>query len=149
MKEVRQEPNKAAGDDDDIHAEALKQYERGFNRDRKNMDEAYFDLRFAAEDRAQWDEKAYADRTGQGRPIITVNKVPQFVRQVTGDMRQMRPAIKCVPADDRALPHVAEKILPGMIRYIENRSDAQGAYFNAADAQVIAVIGHWLSLIHI
>ena len=59
--------HKASGKDtdpDDIHAEALKQYERGFNRDRKNMDEAYFDLRFAAEDRAQWDEKAYADRTG-------------------------------------------------------------------------------------
>ena len=145
MKEVRQEPNKAAGKHDDIHAEALKQYERGFNRDRKNMDEAYFDLRFAAEDFAQWDEKAYAARTGQGRPIITVNKVPQFVRQVTGDMRQMRPAIKCVPADDRAQAHVAEKILPGMIRYIENRSDAQGAYFNAADAQVIGGIDTYMT----
>lgn len=134
---------KPEDDGDDLHATALKQYERGFNRDRKNMDEAYFDLRFAAEERSQWDEKAYADRTGQGRPIITVNKVPQFVRQVTGDMRQMRPAIKCVPADDRATAEVADKILPGMIRYIENRSDAQGAYFNAADSQVMAGIGHW------
>jgi hypothetical protein len=134
---------KPEDDGDDLHAEALKQYERGFNRDRKNMDEAYFDLRFAADEKAQWDAKAYADRTGQGRPIITVNKVPQFVRQVTGDMRQMRPAIKCVPADDRASSEVADKIMPGMIRYIENRSDAQGSYFNAADSQVMAGIGHW------
>lgn len=130
-------------DDDDLHGTALKQYERGFQKERINLDEAYFDLRFAAQDRYQWDEKAWLDRTSQGRPIITVNKVPQFVRSVTGDMRQLRPAIKCVPVDDQGSEEVAEKILPGMLRYIENRSDAQAAYFQAADSQVTAGIGHW------
>lgn len=130
-------------DDDDLHATALKQYERGFNKDRKNIDEAYFDLRFSAEDKSQWDEKAYADRSGQGRPIITVDKTRQFIRQVTGDMRQLRPAIKCVPVDDLGDEDVAEKLMPGLLRYIENRSDAQAAYFSAADSQVTAGIGHW------
>ncbi len=125
--------------DKDSHADALKKYERGFNKERKNIDLAYEDLRFRAED-GQWDEQAKQIR--KGRPILVINKIPQFVRQVTGDMRQMRPAIKCVPVDDRAEQEVAEKILPGMIRYIENRSDATGAYFSAADSQVTAGIGH-------
>src|SRR5690242_19864145 len=81
--EDRYGAKKVDGDDDDLHGTALKQYERGFQKDRKNIDEAYFDLRFAAEDRSQWDDKAWADRTGQGRPILTVDKTRQFVRQVT------------------------------------------------------------------
>jgi hypothetical protein len=135
----------ATTDGDDIHVEALKRYERGFQKDRKNIDAAYYDLRFAADEDglSQWDDKSRQERDTQGRPILTVNKCGQFVRQVTGDMRQMRPAIKCVPVDDRGDKEVAKTILPGMIRYIENRSDAQGTYFAAADSQVTAGIGHW------
>jgi hypothetical protein len=61
---------------------------------------------------------------------------------VTGDIRQMKPAIKVVPVDDQADEKVAD-IKGGMIRYIENRSDASGIYFQAADTQVSAGIGHW------
>ena len=31
----------------------------------------------------------------------------------------------------------------GLIRYIENRSDAQAAYYHGGDQQVAAGIGHW------
>ncbi len=136
--ETADKPAKAS-DTKDAHAEALKRYERGWQKERKNIELGYEDLRFRAEE-GQWHEAAKAMRAN--RPILVVNKIPQFVRQVTGDMRQMRPAIKCVPVDDRADKEMAEKILPGMIRYIENRSDAQGAYFAAADSQVTAGIGH-------
>lgn len=138
--------SKGDGDLKDIHAEALKRYERGFNRDRHNIDLAYEDLRFAADDEesgGQWDAAIKRERNAEGRPVLTVNKIPQFVRQVTGDMRQMRPAIKVVPVDDDADKDVADKILPSMIRYIENRSDAQGIYFSGADSQVQSGIGHW------
>lgn len=132
----------AAKDADDVHAEALKRYERGFNRDRVNQDKAYEDLRFLAGD-AQWEDRALKEREAQSRPILVANETPQFVRQVTGDIRQLRPAIKVVPIDDDASKEIAEKILPGMIRYIEQRSDASGAYFGAADSQVASGIGHW------
>jgi hypothetical protein len=58
---------------------------------------------------------------------VTVNKCPQFCRQVTGDIRQMRPAIHIVPVDDAASEDVAAKVLPGMLRYVEQRSDAKAA----------------------
>jgi hypothetical protein len=61
----------------------------------------------------------------KNRPTLTINRIPQFIRQVTGDMRQMRPSIKTVPVDSRGDKDTAETIA-GMIRYIENRSDAAG-----------------------
>src|SRR5215468_7336440 len=132
--------SKEAPEDD--HAEALKRYQRAYEHDRLNIDRAYEDLRFRSEE-GQWDDVVRREREGEGRPILTVNQVPQFVRQVTGDMRQMRPGIKVVPVDERGDKNIAAKIMPGMIRYIEQRSDAQAAYFSAADSQVTAGIGHW------
>jgi len=121
--------------------EAIKRYRAGWEKDRDNQRLAYEDLAFLAEE-GQWETRARAEREAEGRPILTVNKCPQFVRQVTGDIRQLRPAVKVVPVDDAADKDVAAKILPGMIRYIEQRSDAKAAYFSAADQMVAAGIGH-------
>jgi hypothetical protein len=75
--------------------------------------------------------------------MLTINRLPQFSEQVTGAMRQMRPAIKCVAVDDRGDPKTAD-VVAGLIRYIENRSNAPEAiYPQAADSQVQAGIGHW------
>jgi hypothetical protein len=77
-----------------------------------------------------------------GRPCLVINKLPQFVRQVTGDMRQSRPAIKVVPVDSGADIKTAE-VRGGMIRYVENRSKAKHVYTTGADSQVTCGIGHW------
>jgi hypothetical protein len=58
-------------------------------------------------------------------------------------MRQMRPSIKTVPVDSRGDKDTAETIA-GMIRYIENRSDASAIYMSGADSQVTCGIGHWM-----
>lgn len=127
----------------DILREARSRWDRAYEKERDNIAAAYEDLDFLANvDDSQWDEKAKKDRCAEGRPVITANQLPQFVHQVTGDIRQMRPAIKVVPVDDQSDEQVAE-INAGLIRYIENRSDAAGVYFRAADSQVAAGIGHW------
>jgi hypothetical protein len=79
----------------------------------------------------------------KNRPTLTINRIPQFIRQVTGDMRQMRPSIKTVPVDSRGDKDTAETIA-GMIRYIENRSDAAAIYMTGAESQVTCGIGHWM-----
>jgi hypothetical protein len=91
-----------------------------------------------------WDPDAWQQRNDESRPALIVNQCPQFVRQVTGDIRQMRPAIKVMPVDDMASEDMAAKELPALIRYIERRSDAAGIYFAAADQAVTAGIGHWM-----
>lgn len=101
------------------------------------------DLKFFAGDednQFQWDAGALATRTGANttiaaRPTITVNKLPQHVRQVTNDQRQNRPAGKVIPADDKADIEVAE-IYNGMVRHIEYMSDADVAYDTACENQV-------------
>jgi hypothetical protein len=119
-------------------AEARKRYDRAMERERDNIRWAYEDLEFMAG--SQWDAEILKDRVG--RPSLTVNQLPQFVHQITGDIRQMKPGIKVVGVDDDADPKMAD-LRGGMIRYIENRSDASGIYFQAADSQVASGIGHW------
>jgi hypothetical protein len=96
----------------------------------------------------QWPADVLATRgsvqgqTINARPCITINKLPQHVKQVTNDQRQNRPAGKVIPADDSADDDVAE-IFDGMVRYIEYSSDADIAYDTACDNQVTFGEGYW------
>lgn len=141
------------GDDDDeegqvdktkwpeIHVEALEEYARAYLRERSNMEEAYDDLRFRRGHKEdQWPPEALAVR--EGRPCQVINMLPQFVRQVTGDQRKMRPAINVVPVDSNADVDVAD-IRGGIIRYVENRSHAKYVYNQGGDSQATCGIGHW------
>lgn len=121
-----------------ILQQARSDYDRGHMKERDNIRLAYEDLEFLSGQ--QW-TKADLDRR-VGRPTLTVNELPQFIHQITGDIRQMKPAIKVVPVDSGADEKVAE-LRGGLIRYIENRSDASAIYFRGADSQVGCGIGHW------
>lgn len=125
----------------EIHEYALDEYERDWERERGNQDEAYEDLKFRrGRQEDQWTPEAIHQR--RGRPCHTINLLPKFIRQVTGDMRKMRPSIKAVPVDSNGDPETAD-VLSGMFRYIENRSYAKHVYTTAADSQVCSGIGHW------
>jgi hypothetical protein len=102
------------------------------------------DLKFYAgspDNHWQWPQDVLSTRgsvQGQSinaRPCLTINKLPQHVRQVTNDMRQNRPGAKVIPVDDKADVQVAE-IFNGMIRHIEYISDADVAYDTACENQV-------------
>lgn len=102
------------------------------------------DLRFYAgspDNHWQWPADVLATRgavqgqTINARPCLTINKLPQHVRQVTNDQRQNRPSGKVIPADDGADIEVAE-IFDGVIRHIEYISDADVAYDTACENQV-------------
>ena len=102
------------------------------------------DLRFMAgspDNQWQWPADVLATRgsvqgqTINARPCLTINKLPQHVRQVTNDQRQNRPSGKVIPADDKGDVAVAE-IFDGMVRHIEYISDADVAYDTACENQV-------------
>jgi hypothetical protein len=89
----------------------------------------------------QWPADVLATRgavqgqTINARPTLTINKLPQHVRQVTNDQRQNRPGAKVIPVDDNADIEIAD-IYNGMIRHIEYISDADVAYDTACENQV-------------
>jgi len=126
--------------DNDFLRIAIERAHAAHQRERDNMQEAYEDLEFLAGN--QWPQYAKQQREAEERPCLTINRLPQFVRQVTGDIRLMKPAIKAVPIDARAKHSIAE-LISCMIRYIENRSDAQSAYVIGADSMAACGIGHW------
>lgn len=127
------------------HREIIKNIELDAQADWANRLEALDDLRFVANEDGcgQWDETVYRDRKEQGLSTITVNLMPQFVRQVTNDARNNRPAIKVRPVDDDADPETAE-VLEGIVRHIEDQSEAASkAYIPAIDNAAKCGIGHW------
>lgn len=122
------------------HVEAMKRWNRAWNKDRENIEAAYNDLKFLAGD--QWLEELRIQRETDSRPVMTFNRLPQFSRQVTGDLRKLDPDIKTVPLGGKATEKIAE-IRSGMRRYIENRCDAhEFIYPAAADSMVGGGIGH-------
>jgi hypothetical protein len=103
------------------------------------------DLRFMAgspDNNWQWPAdvlKTRGNAQGQtinARPCLTINKLPQHVKQVTNDQRQNRPSGKVIPVDDNADVEMAE-VLDGIVRHIEYLSDADVAYDTACENQVV------------
>ena len=84
----------------------------------------------------QWPDQIKADRAVDKRPVITINRLPQFVKQITNPQRQSRPSIQVNPVSDGASVETAE-VIQGIIRHIENTSHAEVAYDDAFEDAVI------------
>lgn len=88
----------------------------------------------------QWNAVDKSEREFERRPCLTINRMPQAVRQVTNDARQNRPAIRVSPIDNGADVKTA-KIRQGLIRNIELISNAPIAYDRALSPAVRGGIG--------
>lgn len=129
---------------DDIIETAKKRFDYAMERNAHNRDKAKADIRFAAaspDDPWQWDDLSVQTRKLGKRPMLTINKMPQHIRQVTNDIRMNRPSVRFRPADDKADVEVAE-ILMGLVRHIEANSDADIAYDTATEHQVTHGLGY-------
>ena len=69
------------------------------------------------------------------RPCLTIDQINQYIVQVVNDMRQNRPSVKVRPVDDNADVETAE-VLQGIIRQIEDQSQAQIPYMTAGESAV-------------
>ena len=135
---------KKSRDPADILATARQRMTTAISAYSDSREDELDDLRFMAgspDNQWQWPQDVLATRgsvqgqTINARPCLTINKLPQHVRQVTNDQRQNRPAGKVIPVDDQADIEVAE-VFDGIVRHIEYISDADVAYDTACDNQV-------------
>jgi hypothetical protein len=133
--------NKKPSSKDDIIEDAIDFYDRASTAQRKNVENWLDDMRFARLGE-QWPDAVKAQREKEGRPCLTINKLPAFIRQVTNDARQNSPSIKFHPVGDGASKEVAE-ILDGLTRNIEYTSNADVAYDTALDHAVTAGFGYY------
>jgi hypothetical protein len=88
----------------------------------------------------QWPDMLRNNRQAEGRPVLTINRMPSFLRQVINDGRQNRPSVKVRPVGDGADEETA-KVFAGIVRHVESRSDADVAYDTALDTTVSGGFG--------
>lgn len=117
---------------------ARERYERGVSREEYNRNGAREDLRFKVAE--QWDD-AHKKLRGD-RPTLTFNKQLATVRQVTGDIRQNKPAIRVRPNGDGADKDTAD-MFAGLIRNIEQQSHAGYIYAQAGEAATSCGFGYF------
>lgn len=127
--------------DKELLKEALDAFKVAQEAEQDNRKEALSDIKFARMSE-QWPEDIKAQRELEGRPCLTINRLPAFIRQVVNDSRQNTPSIKVHPADSESDPETAE-IISGLIRNIEYTSNADVAYDNALESAVTCGIGYW------
>jgi hypothetical protein len=132
---------KAVGPNADLVDMAREAIQEAWDFDQDNRREAATDLEFVA-GKGQWPESVRREREADGRPMLTINTLPQFVYQVTNDIRQADPAIKVSPVDDKSDPELA-KVYNGLLRQIQYQSSATHVYAAAASHQVICGMGWW------
>lgn len=122
-----------ADDYDPRIQEAIEFLKLANEADTMNRQEALEDLKFGGGD--QWPVELQNSRNLESRPVITVNKVDNYCRQVCNQQRQQRPRIK-VHAMNTHDDMVDAQTIQGIMRHIENNSNADHAYDNAFEYAV-------------
>ena len=153
MEIVGRVANGAKSEDDprDVLATMRHRFQQAMSAYSESREDELDDLRFYAgspDNGWQWPADVLATRgsvqgqTINARPCLTINKLPQHVRQITNEQRQNRPSGKVIPADDKGDVEVAE-IFEGMVRHIEYMSDADVVFDTACENQVVYGEGYF------
>lgn len=125
-------------DEEALLKEARDRFKLSVDAEAENRAKALDDLRFLSGE--QWTNDAKKARAG--RPCLTINRLPQFIRSVVNEQRKTRPAIDIIPADGQSSKETAD-VWQGLIRAIERQSRAKIAYDTAFKYAVSCGFGHF------
>jgi hypothetical protein len=127
-------------DIDPIIDEAIDFLKLCNDADTMNRQEGLEDLKFVNGD--QWPVELQNSRNLESRPVLTINKLDGYCRQVTNQQRQQRPRIKVHATNNEADVKTAQ-VIEGMTRHIEVNSNADNAYDIGFDHAVRMGWGYW------
>ena len=113
--------------------EAIQFLRLANDADTMNRQEALEDLKFVNGD--QWPVELQNSRNLESRPVLTINKLDGYCRQVVNQIRQQRPRPKVHGMNSQADEKTAQ-VIQGIIRHIEANSNADNAYDTATDYAV-------------
>lgn len=111
--------------------QSLKRFKITAEAESKSRRNAMEDLQFSI-GTGQWDAAVKANRELEGKPCLTINRAPAFLRQYTGEERQHRPSMIVSPVGNGADIETA-RIHQGVLRHIEVASVADVTYDNSYD----------------
>jgi len=131
---------KPVADADELVKQVVECADAGYQKDRKNRENALKDLQMLSGD--QWDAADRTLRESMGRPCLQINRLIQPVKQVSNDIRQSVPAVKCGPVDGEGDDATAA-VFAGIVRQIQRASNATWVYAQAAGHAAACGIGHF------
>lgn len=99
------------------------------------------DLEFTLLDK-QWNDKDVSQREEEGRPCLTINRLPAFGKQVLNDAKINRAAINVKPVGGGADKLTAD-IQSDLIRNIETQSQADQVYDTAFQFAIYGGFGYF------
>jgi hypothetical protein len=130
----------AGQSDEDIIADARNYLELCQTANGENIREGITDLNFLAGN--HWPETSKRERALDGRPCLTINKLPTFLQQVTNSQRQNRASTKVSPVGSGADIPTAE-VRQGIIKHIEYISNADVATDTAVNSAAAIGFGYY------
>ena len=98
------------------------------------------DMEFLTGD--QWHQRNLSQRSKEGRPCLTVNRLGQLTRLVANETARAKPGMFAHPVDSHADVTKAE-IIMGIIRHIERINDSTSCYGTATDNQCRCGMGYF------
>lgn len=125
---------------DPLVVEATEMAEEAYLWDETNRQEAIRDLEMVSG--SQWETADRKARDDKQRPVLTINRLLQPVKQVANDIRQAVPSVRVTPIDKHADGKVAD-IYGGLFRSIQRRSNASWVYAMAGGHAAACGIGHF------
>ncbi len=128
----------------ELHKEAMENFECAKDAWSTIHTQYTSDARFAAGD--QWDPSSLKNRRQNNRSAVVYNKIPSNVKFIVNNARSCTPSIKVHPIADGASKNTA-KVLDGIIKNIEYKSNAKSAYVKALETAVIGGIGCYRVLV--
>ena len=128
--------------DKDILEQAREDFKRAAETESDQRKVSLDDLEFCKLGK-QWAQEVEEKRRQEGRPCLTINRLPSFVKQVTNDARMNRPSITTKPVGDGSDKETA-RILNDLIRNIETTSSADIVYDTALEFSVVMGVGYFL-----
>jgi Phage P22-like portal protein len=112
--------------DDDIVKECLQRMKEAESAESEQRIESRSAQEFI-EGRGQWDESTRSKREAFGLPVLTINKLPTTLNQITNTQKQNTPGLQIHATGTRADPKTAE-VIQAAVRAMEYRSQAAKAY---------------------
>ena len=138
------EEDKAKTPEEKLLAQASKHLKNCIDNEEPERKLMRDDLLFCTLD--QWPSEIRRERENDlengPRPCLTIDKINQYIVQVVNDMRQGKPGINVRPQDDAADIETA-KILKGLVRNIEDQSNADIAYATAGESAAKIGLGYF------
>jgi hypothetical protein len=137
------EGGKATDKDMGVIEELRRKFSQAQTAEQTNRDNYVLDTSFSSSN-DMWSDDVKKLR-GEDRPTLTFNRLNGIIRNVVGDYRQNKLAIKVMASGGMSTVEKAD-VLAGIIRNIEIESVAEVAYVNGLECSARGNIG-WMRLV--